>query len=88
MKISIDIDLTPEEFRRSMGLPDVTELQKEMVEQFRQQMLSGAEGYDPMTLMKPYLNTGINSMEAIQKSFFNMMMQQNGSSENKNPKDK
>ena len=78
MKISIDIDLTPEEFRRTMGLPDVTELQKEVVEQFRKQMVAGAEGYDPMSLMQPYLNSGLNSMEAMQKSFFNMMMQQTG----------
>jgi len=78
VKISIDIDLTPEEFRRTMGLPDVSEIQKEMVEQFRKQMVAGAEGYDPMTLMQPYLNSGISSMEAMQKSFFNMMMQQSG----------
>lgn len=78
MKISIDIDLTPEEFRKTLGLPDITELQKEVVEQFRKQMAAGAEGYDPMSLMKPYLSSGMNSMEAMQKSFFNMMMQQNG----------
>ena len=86
MKITVDVDLTPEEFRRTLGLPDVSELQKEMVEAFRQQMMSGADGYDPMTLMKPYLNSGLNSMEAMQKSFFNMMMQQYGSSES--PKEK
>ena len=83
MKISIDIDLTPEEFRRTMGLPDVSEIQKEVVEQFRKQMVAGAEGYDPMTLMQPYLNSGISSMEAMQKSFFNMMMQQSGKESSK-----
>jgi len=83
VKISIDIDLTPEEFRRTMGLPDVSEIQKEMVEQFRKQMVAGAEGYDPMTLMQPYLNSGISSMEAMQKSFFNMMMQQSGKESSK-----
>lgn len=83
MKISIDIDLTPEEFRRTMGLPDVSEIQKEIVEQFRKQIAAGAEGYDPMTLMQPYLSSGINSMEAMQKSFFNMMMQQTGKESSK-----
>lgn len=73
MKISVDIDLTPEEFRRTLGLPDVSDIQKEMVEQFKQQMLNGAEGYDPMTLMQPYLNSGLNSMESMQKAFFSMM---------------
>ena len=87
MKISIDIDLTPEEFRRTLGLPDVTELQREVVEQFRKQMAAGAEGYDPLTLMQPYLSSGLNSMEAMQKSFFNMMTQQTGTAGNNN-KDK
>ena len=76
MKISIDVDLTPDEFRKTLGLPDISELQKEVVEQFRNQMAAGAEGYDPMSLIKPYLGSGLNSMEAMQKSFFNMMMQQ------------
>jgi hypothetical protein len=86
MKISVDVDLTPEEFRRTLGLPDVSEIQKEMVEQFRQQMLSGAEGYDPMSLMKPYLNSGLTSMEAMQKSFFNMMMSGGSTETDKNKK--
>lgn len=85
MKVTIDIDLTPEEFRRTMGLPDVSELQKEVVDQFRKQMAAGAEGYDPLTLMQPYLNSGLNSMEAMQKSFYNLMMQQYGQ---ENSKDK
>jgi hypothetical protein len=73
MKISVDVDLTPEEFRRTLGLPDVSEIQKEMVEQFRQQMLNGADGYDALSLMQPYLNSGLNSMEAMHKAFFGMM---------------
>lgn len=83
MKISIDVDLTPDEFRKTLGLPDITELQKEVVEQFRKQMAAGAEGYDPMSLMKPYLSSGMNSMEAMQKSFFNMMMQQSSKQSSK-----
>ncbi len=86
MKISVDIDLSADEFRHLLGLPDVTELQKEMVEQFRQQMLAGAEGYDPMTLMKPYLSSGANSMEAMQKSFFNLMMKNYSSGESSKDK--
>jgi len=83
MKISIDVDLTPDEFRKTLGLPDISELQKEVVEQFRKQMAAGAEGYDPMSLMKPYLSSGMNSMEAMQKSFFNMMMQQSSKQSSK-----
>ncbi|MGB2129851.1 MAG: DUF6489 family protein [Marinobacterium sp.] len=75
MNFRIDVEMTPEELRRVLGLPDVATLQQEMIEKVRQQMEAGAEGYDPLTLLKPYLNNGIGSMEAFQKLLFGMMNQ-------------
>ncbi len=34
MKIAIEIDITPEELRQTMGLPDVQGLQQQMLDQF------------------------------------------------------
>lgn len=34
MKINVEIDLTPEELRRFMGLPDVQGFQQQMLERF------------------------------------------------------
>lgn len=59
MNFRIDIEMTPEELRRALGLPDVASLQQEMIAKVREQMEAGAEGYDPLTLLKPYLNNGI-----------------------------
>jgi hypothetical protein len=75
MNFRIDIEMTPEELRQALGLPDVTALQQEMIDKVREQMNAGVEGYDPLTLMKPYLNSGIGSMEAFQKLLFGMMSQ-------------
>lgn len=75
MKFKIDVEITPEELRRALGLPDVAELQQEMIAKVREQMEAGVEGYDPLTLLKPYLNNGIGSMEAFQKLLFSMMNQ-------------
>lgn len=75
MKFTINIDMTPEELRKALGLPDVAALQDEMVNRIREQMDAGAEGYDPLTLLKPYLNQGMGSMEAFQKMLFTMMSQ-------------
>ncbi|MET3999426.1 DUF6489 family protein [Marinobacterium sp. MBR-109] len=75
MNFRIDIEMTPEELRRALGLPDVAGLQQEMITRVREQMEAGAEGYDPLTLLKPYLNNGIGSMEAFQKLLFSMMNQ-------------
>ncbi|SJN11091.1 hypothetical protein CZ787_05160 [Halomonas citrativorans] len=55
MKINIEFDLTPDEFRQALGLPDVEAFQQSLLENIQRQMESGAEGYDPMSLMRPFL---------------------------------
>lgn len=75
MKFTINIDMTPEELRRTLGLPDVSALQDDLVQRMREQMEAGAEGYDPLTLLKPYLSSGLGSMDALQKMMFTMMSQ-------------
>ncbi len=55
MKINVEFDLTPEEFRRALGLPDVEAFQKDLLNRIYKQMESGTEGYDPMSLMQPFL---------------------------------
>ncbi|EWG98950.1 hypothetical protein [Halomonas sp. BC04] len=55
MKINIEFDLTPDEFRRSLGLPDVEAFQQDLLNRIYKQMESGVEGYDPMSLMQPFL---------------------------------
>lgn len=57
MKINIEFDLTPAEFRQSLGLPDVEAFHNELMSRIQQQMDAGAEGYDPMSLLQPFLKT-------------------------------
>ena len=73
MKITIEFDLTPQEFRAAMGWPDVTELQQQMMDDFRAKMTAGEEGYDPMSLMKPYLTQSTMTMESVQKTVSSIM---------------
>ena len=51
VKIDIEVDITPSEFRELMGWPDVQGFQSELFEQIREKMEAGAEGYDPQSLM-------------------------------------
>ncbi|MGO2009868.1 hypothetical protein [Vreelandella alkaliphila] len=55
MKINVEFDLTPDEFRQSLGLPDVEAFQQSLLENIQRQMESGEDGYDPMNLMRPFL---------------------------------
>lgn len=67
MNIRIDIDVTPEEMRKLMGLPDVEAFNRELLEQVRERMLAGAEGYDPLSLFQPYLDSSMAGMDAFRK---------------------
>ena len=64
MNIKFDVDATPEELRRFFGLPDVHPLQQEMLDKIREKMLAGMDGFDPATLMKPFLPESMHSLEA------------------------
>ncbi len=55
MKINVEFDLTPDEFRQALGLPDVEAFQQNLLEHIQRQMESGVDGYDPMSLMRPFL---------------------------------
>ena len=46
MKINVEVDLSPEELRRFMGLPDVQGVQQQMLEQFSQAISSSTEQRD------------------------------------------
>ena len=61
MKISIDIDCTPEEARRFMGLPDVAPLQQAFVTELEKRMMAGLKSMDADSLMKLWLPSSMES---------------------------
>ncbi|MEH6577867.1 MAG: DUF6489 family protein [Amphritea sp.] len=73
MNFKIDVEMTPEELRKVLGLPDVESFQQEMMDKIQERMAAGAEGYDPLTLYQPYMNKSLGSMDSMQKMMLNMM---------------
>ncbi|GGK82816.1 DUF6489 family protein [Amphritea balenae] len=73
MNFKVDVEMTPEELRKVLGLPDVESFQKEMMDKIQERMDAGADGYDPLTLFQPYMASGLGSMESIQKMLLGMM---------------
>jgi hypothetical protein len=69
MNVKIDIDITPEEMRKLLGLPDVEAFQRELLNDIRARMLEGAEGYDPLKLFQPYVAGSMASWDMFQKMF-------------------
>lgn len=67
MKVTVDVDITPEELRKLFGLPDVEGFQRQLMEDMRERIAAGAEGYEPAKLFQPYINSTLASWDIFQK---------------------
>lgn len=79
MKVNIELDMTPEEFRKAMGLPDVQAFQEELMARIREQMEAGVEGYDALSLFKPFISQSFDSMNSYQKLMMDLLSSYNQS---------
>ena len=60
MKITIDIDCTPQEARTFMGLPEVAPLQDAMMKELEKRLQDGLKSMDPEALMKAWMPGSIS----------------------------
>lgn len=72
MKVTVDVDISPEEVRKLFGLPDVEAFQRQIMDDIRERMVAGAEGYDPLKLFQPYLAGTMASWDLFQKMLTNV----------------
>jgi hypothetical protein len=72
MKVSVDFDISPEELRKLFGLPDVEAFQRQLMDDIRERMTAGAEGYDPIKLFQPYMAGTLASWDMFQKMLTNV----------------
>ncbi|MBO6837103.1 MAG: hypothetical protein JJ878_13585 [Alphaproteobacteria bacterium] len=73
MKISIDIDCTPDEARRFLGLPDVAPMQEALMRQIQERMEANLKALEPEALFQTWLPASIQGMEQLQKMFWAQM---------------
>jgi len=69
MKISFDIDCTPEEARRFLGLPDVTPVNEAFVEELTKRAGEMAQEMDAGKLMEQWMSAGVQGVGDMQKAF-------------------
>lgn len=67
MKISVEVDCTPEEARRFMGLPDVSTLNDHLVGEMRKRMESNMAMLSPDELVKNWMTLGAGAQEQFRK---------------------
>ena len=73
MKISVDIDCTPEELRGFFGLPDIRPLQDKLLQEIETRMHANLNALDPETMLKTWLPAGFKGFEQLQEMFLNQM---------------
>ena len=70
MKVTIDVDCTPEEARAFLGLPDIAPLQEDMMAHIRSQMAAAADAMNPEQMMKTLFPAGTDGLADMQKQFW------------------
>ena len=73
MKITINVDCTPEEARHFFGLPDVKPMQDALMQQIQDRMSANLQAMEPEAMLKTWLPASLQGFEQMQKIFWNQM---------------
>lgn len=72
MKISFDVDCTPEELREFFGLPDVKPMQEALLKEVEAKMRANIAALDAETMLKTWLPAGMEGFQRLQEMFLGM----------------
>jgi hypothetical protein len=67
MKMTIEVDCSPEEARRFLGLPDVSALNDQMVDEMSKRMSANMSMLSPDEMMKSWMTFGAGAQEQFRK---------------------
>ncbi|MDB5418187.1 MAG: hypothetical protein JWP86_3077 [Phenylobacterium sp.] len=67
MKMTVEVDCTPEEARRFLGLPDVSALNEALVGEMQSRMTANMAALAPEELMKNWMAFGAGAQEQFRK---------------------
>ena len=78
MKISFDIDCTPEEARRFFGMPDVSPVNDAFVKELTKRAGEMAQEMDAGKLMEQWMSAGVQGLGDIQKALMEQFAKAQG----------
>jgi hypothetical protein len=70
MKVTIEVDCTPEEARRFIGLPDVVPMQQVIIEKLQQRLVGAIDATTPEALLKAWMPMAPNQMQQAFATLF------------------
>lgn len=73
MKITINVDCSPEEARTFMGLPDIKPMQEALLKDLEAQVRANLQAMSPEALLKTWLPASLQSAGEAQKLFMSQL---------------
>jgi hypothetical protein len=75
MKVTVNVECTPEEARAFMGLPDVQPMQQALMKDLEDRLRANMQAMDPETIMRTWLPASMQGAEQLQKMFWGQIQQ-------------
>jgi hypothetical protein len=72
VKITIEVDCTPEEARAFLGLPDVAPMQEQLMADLRERMSASLKAMEPADMLRTWLPTNLKGFEQMLDAFARM----------------
>ncbi len=73
MKVTVNIDCTPEEARAFLGLPDVKPMQEQLMRELQERMAANIRAMEPEAMLRTWLPATLKGFEQMQEIFMNQM---------------
>ncbi len=72
MKITIDVDCTPEEARAFLGLPDVKPMQEALMRDMQERLGASLAAMQPDEMLRTWLPANLKGYEQMMDAFLRM----------------
>ena len=78
MKVTVEVDCSPEEARSFLGLPDVQPMQEALMRELQDRLSANIKAMDPETILKTWMPASIQGVDQWQKTFWSLFQQSVG----------
>lgn len=69
MKVTMNVDCTPEEARTFFGLPDVQPMQEHLLKEMQERLSTNLKAMEPDTMIRAWLPATMKGFEQLQDIF-------------------
>lgn len=73
MKITVNVDCSPEEARTFLGLPDVKPMQEHLMREVQERMAANIQVMEPEAMLRTWLPATMKGFEQMQEVFLSQL---------------